>query len=212
MSSTNVDALSVEYLKSILDRESEAIRNIPVDIKYRQAVELIVEHVHEHHGKIITSGMGKAGHIAQNLAATFASTGTPAIFLHPSEAQHGDLGILGKNDLMILISNSGKTREIVELIHLSRHLVPNIPFICITGDPESLLAKSADVALFTGKPDEVCPLGLTPTSSTIVMMAMGHLLVIGTMSSISFGYEDYSKRHHGGYLGDISRQKKEHHK
>ncbi len=104
-----------ENITSLLEQEAEAVRNIPVTPGYEEAVSLIVKHVHDLGGKLIMSGMGKAGQIALNIATTFSSTGTPAFFLHPSEAQHGDLGIVCKNDIMLLISNSGKTRELVEL-------------------------------------------------------------------------------------------------
>ena len=190
-----------QLMADILRREAEAISNIPVSDGYAQAVELIVEHVNRRGGKLITSGMGKAGQIAMNIATTFCSTGTPATFLHPSEAQHGDLGIMQKNDLLLLLSNSGKTREIVELVDLARVLNPDVPIIVITGDPDSLLAKRGNVALFTGGAPEVCPLGLTPTTSTTEMTVMGDVLVVATMKAIGFTREEYAKRHHGGYLG-----------
>ena len=150
--------------------------------------------------------MGKAGQIAMNIATTFCSTGTPAYFLHPSEAQHGDLGIVRDNDIMLLISNSGKTRELLELVELTRGLVPDMKFIVITSNSESSLAKDADVCLLTGAPKEVCPLGLTPTTSTTVMTVIGDILVVGTMKRINFNNKDYAKRHHGGYLGSKSRE------
>ena len=108
-----------ESIKELLRKEAEAVMNIPVTDAFEQAVNLIVQQVHEKKGKLVTSGMGKAGQIAMNIATTFCSTGIPAVFLHPSEAQHGDLGILQENDLLLLISNSGKTREIVELTQLA---------------------------------------------------------------------------------------------
>ncbi|SHG24127.1 SIS domain-containing protein [Dysgonomonas macrotermitis] len=197
--------MTVDEVKEILRRESEAILNIPVDEAYNKASDLIVEQVHRKKGKLVTSGMGKAGQIAQNIATTFCSTGTPAIFLHPSEAQHGDLGILQENDIILLISNSGKTREIIELISLARYLNPSIQFIVITSNPESILAKEAAACLLTGNPDEVCSLGLTPTTSTTMMTVIGDILVVDTMSKIGFTAADYAKRHHGGYLGDKSR-------
>ena len=166
-----------EAISSILQQEAEAVRNIPITDGYEEAVTLIVKHVHEQ--------------IAMNIATTFCSTGTPAYFLHPSEAQHGDLGIVRKNDVMLLISNSGKTRELLELVELTRGLVPEMQFIVITGNPDSPLAAEATICLPTGAPKEVCPLGLTPTTSTTVM---------------NFGYPDYAKRHHGGYLGSKSRE------
>ncbi len=149
---------------------------------------------------------GKAGQIAMNIATTFCSTGVPAVFLHPSEAQHGDLGIIQPGDLMLLISNSGKTREILELIMLARHLSPDLQFIVITSNPDSPLAQEADVRLFTGAPAEVCPLGLTPTTSTTVMTVIGDALVVNVMQESDFTKQEYAKRHHGGYLGTVSRE------
>ncbi len=191
----------------ILTAESEAIRNIPVTEAYAQAIDLIVERVHRRGGKLVTSGMGKAGQIALNIATTFASTGIPAVNLHPGEAQHGDLGVLQPGDVMLLISNSGKTREIIDLVHLAHGLYPEIPLIVITGNQDSPLASAADVCLFTGGAPEVCPLGLTPTTSTTVMTVIGDILVVGTMKATGFSREDYAKRHHGGYLGTKAREK-----
>lgn len=197
--------MGAEDIRSILEHEAAAILNIPITEAYEKAIDLIVDQVNRKKGKLITSGMGKAGQIAQNIATTFCSTGTPAVFLHPSEAQHGDLGVLQEEDIMLLISNSGKTREIVELVHLTRNLNDKVKFIVITSDPESLLAQNADVCLPTGNPAEVCALGLTPTTSTTMMTVIGDILVVGTMKKIKFSATDYAKRHHGGYLGDKSR-------
>lgn len=193
-------------IKDLLQREAQAVLNIPVTDGYEGAVNLIVEQVHVKGGKLVTSGMGKAGQIAMNIATTFCSTGIPAVFLHPSEAQHGDLGILQKNDLLLLISNSGKTREIVELTELAARLDPTLKKIVITGNPESPLAEAADICLATGHPDEVCLLGMTPTTSTTVMTVIGDILVVETMRKTGFTIEEYSKRHHGGYLGERSRE------
>ena len=196
----------IDDITLILEEEAKAVRNIPVSSDYEEAVNLIVDYVHSRKGKLIVSGMGKAGQIAMNIATTFSSTGTPAFFLHPSEAQHGDLGIVRDNDIMLLISNSGKTRELVELVSLTRGLVPEMKFIVITGNPSSELAKEATVCLPTGSPAEVCPLGLTPTTSTTVMTVIGDILVVGTMKKINFSNKEYAKRHHGGYLGSKSRE------
>ena len=195
-----------DSIRDILRKEAEAILNLPVTDAFEKAVNLIVEHVHELKGKLVTSGMGKAGQIAMNIATTFCSTGTPAVFLHPSEAQHGDLGILQENDLLLFISNSGKTREIVELTQLAHRLNPTLKYIVITGNPDSPLAKEANVCISTGNPPEVCPLGMTPTTSTTMMTVIGDILVVETMKKIKFTIEDYSKRHHGGYLGEKSRE------
>ena len=196
-----------QNLISILEQEAEAVRNIPVTEEYENAISLIINKVHESGGVLITSGMGKAGHVAMNIATTFSSTGTPAYFLHPSEAQHGDLGILRKNDIMLLISNSGKTRELVELVQLARRLVEDMQYIVITSNPDTPLARESAACLYTGSPKEVCPLGLTPTTSTTVMTVIGDLLVVSVMKRINYGNADYAKRHHGGYLGLKSRQR-----
>lgn len=190
-----------ERLSSILKKEAEAVASIPIDDSYAKAIDLIVYHTSRLGGKVVASGMGKAGQIGMNIATTLCSTGTPAVFLHPSEAQHGDLGILQKNDILLLLSNSGKTREIIELVDLARVLSPGIPVIVITGNPDTPLTQSADVTLFTGGAPEVCPLGLTPTTSTTVMTVIGDMIVVGVMEAIDFKVEDYAKRHHGGYLG-----------
>ena len=194
-------------MREILEAESKAILNIPVTAAYEAAVAAIVERVHHRGGKLVTAGMGKAGQIAMNIATTFSSTGTLAVNLHPSEAQHGDLGVLQPNDIVLLISNSGKTREIIELVDLLHGLYEDIPLIVITGAPDSPLAKAADIALFTGNAPEVCPLGLTPTTSTTVMTVIGDVLVVNTMKRIGFTVGDYAKRHHGGYLGAAARAK-----
>jgi len=195
-----------EKVKEIFRREAAAIANIPVNDSYEKAVGIIYSHVHGKNGKVVMSGMGKAGQIAHNIATTFSSTGTPSIFLHPSEAQHGDLGILQENDVLLAISNSGKTREIIELIDLKNNLYPQVPVIVITGHADSPLALKADCYILTGAPDEVCLLGLTPTTSTTMMTVIGDALVVLMMEKIDFKPLDYAKRHHGGYLGMKSRE------
>src|SRR5690554_811104 len=142
--------MTYEEIQTILKKETNAILNIPITDQYEKAIDLIVEYVHEKRGKLVISGMGKAGQIGQNISTTFCSTGTPSIFLHPSEAQHGDLGVLQKNDVLLLITNSGKTREIIELLDLARNIYSNIPIIVITGSTDSFLANEANVCLFTG--------------------------------------------------------------
>ena len=194
-------------IEKIFKAEAAAIMNIPVTGCFEKAIGMIHEHVHIKKGKLVTSGMGKAGHIAHDIATTFSSTGTPSVFLHPSEAQHGDLGVLQENDLLMVISNSGKTREIDELLILKNNLYPAIPVIVITGNETSPLAQKADCVIFTGGPKEVCYLGLTPTTSTTVMTVIGDALVVLMMEKIDFDAESYAKRHHGGYLGVKSRQK-----
>lgn len=194
-------------IKEQLLAEITAISSIPVTDDYQHAIKLINERIHKKGGTLICSGMGKAGQIALNISTTFSSTGTPSAFLHPSEAQHGDLGILRPNDVLLLISNSGKTREIEELINLSKNLYPSIKIIGITRNFNSPLANKADVTILTGETTEICPLGLTPTTSTTAMTVIGDLLVVNMMEKIKFSKVEYSKRHHGGYLGNKSRNK-----
>lgn len=194
-----------QEIQSILEAEARAIANIPVTDAFEKAITLIYHAVHEQGGKVIASGMGKAGQIAINIATTFSSTGTPATFLHPSDAQHGDLGIMQKNDILILVSNSGKTREIIDLVGLTHKLFDHIPIIVITGNTDSELGQIANVVIDTGKPEEVCPLKLTPTTSTTTMTVIGDVLVVLMMKKINFTAVEYAKRHHGGYLGEKSR-------
>jgi arabinose-5-phosphate isomerase len=196
----------IEKVREIINNEASAIRNIPVTKSFEDAIGIIHRQVHGRNGKLVISGMGKAGQIAHNIATTFSSTGTPAVFLHPSEAQHGDLGILQENDVLLAISNSGKTREIIELLDLKNNLYPSIPVIVITGNENSPLAQKADCFISTGSPSEVCPLGLTPTTSTTVMTVIGDALVVLLMEKIGFTARDYADRHHGGYLGAKSRE------
>jgi arabinose-5-phosphate isomerase len=195
-----------EIIRQIIAKEAEAIQNIPVTHDYQQCVDIIFDRIHVKKGKLVTSGMGKAGQIALNIATTLSSTGTPSVFLHPSDSQHGDLGVIQENDVLMLVSNSGKTREILELIQLASRLHSGLPLIVITGNRESELASKADACLYTGGPEEVCPLGLTPSTSTTTMTVIGDILMVLMMQKIGFTSEEYAKRHHGGYLGDKSRQ------
>ncbi len=192
-------------IKEIIAQEKKAISNIPVDSSFEKAVSIIKEQVHNKNGKVITSGMGKAGQIAINIATTLSATGTPSVFIHPSEAQHGDLGAMQENDVLLLVSNSGKTREVLEMYDLSQNLYSNTKVIVIASTTDCPLANLADVAISTGNPKEVCPLGLSPTTSTTAMTVIGDILVVLLMHEIGFNKEQYAKRHHGGYLGQKSR-------
>ena len=188
-------------VSALIEKEIKAINNIPIDGVIEQAINVLFQNVHLKGGKLIVSGMGKAGQIGMNIATTLSSTGTPAVFIHPSEAQHGDLGLVQKNDVLLLISNSGKTREVLEFDRLVKKLYNNIPVIVLTGNNNSPLKELASVCLYTGNPEEICPLGLTPTTSTTVMTVVGDILVVSMMEKINFTKEDYAKRHHSGYLG-----------
>lgn len=195
----------INEVKKIFEAEANAVLNIPVSGNFSKACDLIYEAVHVNKGKVVASGMGKAGQIALNIATTFSATGTPAVFLHPSDAQHGDLGVIQQNDILLLVSNSGKTLEIIELCDLTKNLGYNLKIIVITGNPDSDLGNLADITISTGHPHEVCPLGLTPTTSTTVMTVIGDALVVLLMKRIGFTAAQYAKRHHGGYLGIKSR-------
>ena len=196
----------IDKVHEIFQHEAKAIQNIPVTKNFENAVNLIHRQVHGLGGKLVSSGMGKAGEIAKNISTTFSSTGTPAVFLHPSDSQHGDLGVIQPNDVLLLVSNSGKTREILELVELAERLYSGLSTIIITSNADSQLAKTVDVCLLTGNPQEVCPLGLSPTTSTTVMTVIGDALIVLMMEKIGFTNEEYAKRHHGGYLGSKSRQ------
>ncbi len=193
-------------IEQLIRNEAEAISKIPVTDAYQKALDIIYQAVHVKDGKLVTTGMGKAGLTAISIAMTMSATGTPAVFIHPSDAQHGDLGIIQKNDVLLLISNSGKTREILELFDLAKHLYPHLPTILLTGNSDGDLTKLADVSILTGNPREVCTLGLSPTTSATVMAVIGDILIVEMMKMIGFTVADYAKRHHGGYLGEKSRR------
>jgi len=188
--------------KSLLDKEIEQIKKIPTD-RVRDLVSQISRYIS--HGRIITSGMGKAGQIAHTLATTLSSTGTPSFFLHPSEAQHGDLGIIQPGDLIIVFSNSGKTREVLELIDLIHGLeYGNYIYAIVGTKTHDISIKCADYVEF-GPVEEICPMGLTPTTSTTCMSVISDLIVVGLMEKNNFTKKEYSKLHHGGYIGDKTR-------
>jgi len=193
-------------IKKYIELEVKAIENIPIDGEIEKVVNIIYKKVHLEYGKVIISGMGKAGQIGMNIATTLSSTGTPAAFIHPSEAQHGDLGLIQKNDVLLLISNSGKTREILEFQQLANQLHNKLPVIALTGNINSPLAKVSNECLYTGNPQEICPLGLTPTTSTTVMTVVGDVLVVSMLKKINFSKKDYAKRHHSGYLGEKAKK------
>ena len=192
MSSFDVQA----KVRHVLDREAAAIRDIRVDATYESAIEALRLCT----GKVVTTGMGKAGFLARKFAATLSSTGTPAVFIHPAEAAHGDLGLIAQGDCIVAFSTSGKTLEIVELIELSRHLT-GAQVICITSHPESELRRLSDVVLDMGVIEEPCPLGLTPSASMAAMAAIGDALALTLMELKGVTRREYGLRHHGGYLG-----------
>lgn len=192
----------IERIKAVLEAEAKAkaIQSVNVDESFESAVNTILACS----GKVITTGIGKAGHIAHKFTATLCSTGTPSVFLHAAEAAHGDLGIVSANDVLIAFSTSGKSREVIEILELSRHLgVTHI--IGITSHPDSELRDHCEYILDMGMPKEACPLELTPTSSIAVMLAISDAIAISVMESRSFTKEQWGLRHHGGYLGRAAR-------
>lgn len=191
-------------MTEIIKKEAEAILSIKVTDEF----ELAVTNLLNCSGKVITTGIGKAGFIAHKLAATLSSTGTPSIYIHPAEAGHGDLGLLEKNDYIIAFSTSGKSVEVVEMLEISRHLgVAGV--IGVTSHPDSKLRDLSDIILDMG-PDleEPCPIKLTPSATTAVMHAISDAIALTLLELKGFTKEDYGLRHHKGYLGSITRSEK----
>jgi arabinose-5-phosphate isomerase len=189
-----------QRMQAVIDAEAAAIRGIDVSDDFVRSVQVLLDC----RGKVVTTGIGKAGHIARKFAATLCSTGTPAVFLHPAEAAHGDLGIVSRDDVLIALSTSGKSREVLEILELGRHLgVCHI--IGITSHPDSSLREHCEVTVDMGDPGEACPLGLTPTSSIAVMLAISDAIAIALMEAKGITREQWGMRHHGGYLGRSAR-------
>lgn len=191
----------LEYAWEILRAEVRAIWNIPINESFSAVIDVILNCG----GKVVTTGMGKAGIIAGKMAATLSSTGTPACFLHPGDSQHGDLGVISENDVLLVLSTSGKTREVIEMVWLAKELCPAIPVVSITSHPDSELRELSDIILDVGVIEEPCPLGLVPTASTTAILALCDALALVLMREREFTKEDYGKRHHGGYLGQKAR-------
>ncbi len=182
---------------AVLDTEADAINTLRqrIDASFVQACE----HMLHCEGRIVVLGMGKSGHIGGKIAATLASTGTPAFFVHPGEASHGDLGMITSRDVVLALSNSGETDEILTIVPLIKRL--GAPLIALTGNPRSALATEATVHLDIGVPKEACPLGLAPTASTTATLAMGDALAVSLLETRGFTAEDFARSHPGGRLG-----------
>jgi len=189
-----------DRMRAVLDAEAAAISAVNIDDQYLLAVEFM----QGCKGKIVTTGIGKAGHIAHKFAATLCSTATPAVFLHPAEAAHGDLGLLSADDVMIAFSTSGKSREVLEVCELAKHMGV-VHVIAVTSHPDSELRRYADVVLDMGIIEEPCPLGLTPSASMAVMLAVSDAVALALMEAKGVTRHDYGLRHHGGYLGRAAR-------
>lgn len=197
----NKEAL-IKSACQVIDREIYGLQVLKKN--FSDAFVQAVEKMMQIKGRIIVSGMGKSGHIGQKIAATLASTGTPAFFVHPGEASHGDLGMLTKDDLLLAISNSGESKEMADIISYSRRF--GIPMIAITSVMESSMARAADLTLLI--PDkktapEACPLGLAPTTSTTTTLAVGDALAVALIEQKGFSVEEFHDRHPGGKLGNV---------
>jgi arabinose-5-phosphate isomerase len=188
---------SVEFARQVIHKEIAALDRMMQGLGpvFDQAVELIIATK----GKVIASGLGKSGIVAGKVAATLSSTGTPAVFLHPVEALHGDIGIAQSNDAGLLFSNSGETKEVLDLLQAFKRM--GLKTIAVTGRPKSSLAGYADVVLDASVTEEACPLGLAPTSSVIVALSLGDALAASIMERRGFSEEDYSRLHPSGALG-----------
>jgi arabinose-5-phosphate isomerase len=188
---------SLDEARRVLQIEARAVTNLieRIDARFSAAVDLL----QACHGKVVVSGMGKSGLIGQKIAATLASTGTPAFFLHPAEGIHGDLGMLARQDVLIALSNSGETEELLKLLPFVKRL--NISVIALTGKAQSTLAKNSEVVLDVSVQEEACPMGLAPTASTTAMLAMGDALAVALLQKRGFKQEDFAQFHPGGTLG-----------
>ena len=187
----------ISVAKRVLDIESSAIADLKSDLgeSFINACEICFNCS----GKIIVMGLGKSGHIADKIAATFASTGTPAFFIHPSEAIHGDLGMIDSEDVVLVLSNSGETEEIVSLIPVIKNM--GIKIIALTGNEESKLSTEADIHVHVLVKEEACPMNLAPTASTSAALAMGDAIAVALLEKRGFTKEDFAKSHPGGSLG-----------
>jgi arabinose-5-phosphate isomerase len=183
--------------KKTIDIELETLFDLKesLDHSFIKAIEIL----YNCKGKVIFTGIGKSGHIARKISSTFSSTGTPSIFLHPAEAIHGDLGIIDKEDVLVIISNSGETEEIINIIPYLKFL--NVPIICITGNINSTLAQKSDVVIDIKIKREACPFNLAPTSSTTAILVLGDALAITLMELKGFTKEQFAKLHPGGLIG-----------
>ena len=193
----NTDTSSLDIAKESLTEQARALIKMAEELggEFEKAVQLILNT----RGRVVVCGMGKSGLVGQKITATFASTGTPSFFLHPAEAFHGDLGMLTRDDLLILISYSGETEEIINLLPSLKHFGNNI--IAMVGDVQSTLAKHSDVILSVKVAREVCPNNLAPTTSTLATMGMGDALAVALIKQRNFQAEDFARYHPGGSLG-----------
>ena len=183
-----------------IDSEIKAIEELKHSLDSSSLTQAL-DFMQNSKGRIIITGMGKSGHIGKKIAASLASTGTPSFFVHPAEASHGDLGMITEDDVVIAISNSGESRELIDILNYCKRF--GIKLVAITKNAESSLGKAGDVVLLLPNNGEACPLGLAPTSSTTATLVLGDILTIGMIERKGFSKEDFNDRHPGGKLGSI---------
>ncbi|MCJ7838054.1 MAG: KpsF/GutQ family sugar-phosphate isomerase, partial [Burkholderiales bacterium] len=188
---------ALELAKQVLAIEAEAIQSLSARLgqSFLDAVALLLNCK----GRVVVSGIGKSGQIARKIASTMASTGTPAYFVHPAEASHGDIGMIARDDVLIALSNSGESAELLTILPLLKRQGARL--IAITGDANSALAREADVHLDAHVDKEACPLNLAPTASTTAALALGDALAVALLDAKGFGAEDFARSHPGGALG-----------
>jgi arabinose-5-phosphate isomerase len=192
--------MAKDLIAEIIQGEAEAIRAIPKGNPYTKTVDAFHKAVRGH-GTVVVSGVGKAGDIGRKISSTLNSIGMRSVFVHPLEAAHGDLGGIHKNSAVLLLSNSGKTRELLEFTSLIKNLYPKAAIAVITGHPNSPIGKVADFVLSTGNPKEVEPMNLVPTTSCVAMLVIGDILTVLSMKKLKLTPAKYQKHHHGGYIG-----------
>jgi arabinose-5-phosphate isomerase len=191
------ESAALAMAREVLEIEARAITDLigKLDHRFTQAVELILNC----RGRVVVSGIGKSGHIARKIASTLASTGTPAFFVHPAEASHGDLGMVTRDDLLIGLSNSGESEELLAIIPLLKR--QGAKLVALTGNPQSTLAREADAHIYAGAEKEACPLNLAPTASTTAALALGDALALALMQAKGFTRDEFAASHPGGALG-----------
>lgn len=192
---TRTDYIASAQRAISIERDAVTALLARIDDDFARACELMMACK----GRVVVTGMGKSGHVGNKIAATLASTGTPAFFVHPGEASHGDLGMITGNDVVLALSNSGNTAEVITILPLIKRM--GAPLISMTGNPESTLARQADVNLDVSVAQEACPLGLAPTSSTTASLVMGDALAVALLEARGFSAEDFAFSHPGGSLG-----------
>ena len=199
MQTSQIELDRISAIKTI-DSEIDTINHLKDSVKAENLTKAL-DFMQNSKGRIIITGMGKSGHIGRKIAASLASTGTPSFFVHPAEASHGDLGMITEDDVVVAISNSGESRELIDILNYCKRF--GIKLIAVTKNAESSLGKAGDVVLELPNNGEACPLGLAPTSSTTATLVLGDILTVGMIERKGFSKEDFNDRHPGGKLGSI---------